>query len=409
MENTREWDLARLQRLISDEIEESLTIEYKSAAALEKSDGKRKELTKDVSAMANSAGGVIIYGIKEFDEKEKRHLPERIDPIDRTIISKEWLEQVIGNIQPRIPNFRIFPIPAIEERPTTKVVYVVEIEPSVTPHQATDKRYYRRYNFENQVMADYEINDIRNRRFDVETLVNFEIEIEQGNIILFIVENTGSVAATEVAFSFSSEPAWGDHPKPPVFEKGIAFFPPGRKYSFFYREFIGLLDDESVPSSFNVNVSYFHPRVGRRIEDVFVVDFSDFSRSLVVKTELEEVAEKVIKELRDLTSQLKNIHKDLGELLNIAGPSGLQLSNSTLRNLQHIVNHETHQEKLDPELYPLNANVFREVLGINPDLAFRIAHYFRWPEDKVLRDIEGMTEEIYGKLELLFQLETHDE
>jgi hypothetical protein len=34
-------------------------------------------------------GGTIIYGIKEFDDIDKRHLPEKIDPINRTDISKE--------------------------------------------------------------------------------------------------------------------------------------------------------------------------------------------------------------------------------------------------------------------------------------------------------------------------------
>jgi len=42
--------------------------------------------------MANSAGGIIIYGIKEYDEADKRHLPEKIDPIQQNVFSKEWLE-----------------------------------------------------------------------------------------------------------------------------------------------------------------------------------------------------------------------------------------------------------------------------------------------------------------------------
>ncbi len=106
----KEWNEAALQQYIDDEIEESLTLEYKAADALEKTDGKKKEITKDVSAMANSAGGVIIYGIAEYTNPDKRHLPEKISPIKRKDFSKETLEQVINNIHPRINDLVIYPV-----------------------------------------------------------------------------------------------------------------------------------------------------------------------------------------------------------------------------------------------------------------------------------------------------------
>src|SRR5688572_4036475 len=97
---TETWDEARLMQYITDGIEESLNLDYKAAASLSRDDKKKIEITKDVSAMANSAGGVIIYGISEFQDKARSHLPEKLDPVDRTLISKEWLEQVISNIRP---------------------------------------------------------------------------------------------------------------------------------------------------------------------------------------------------------------------------------------------------------------------------------------------------------------------
>jgi predicted HTH transcriptional regulator len=136
-----QWDVKTLQSYIDNQIEESLNLDYKAADALQKSDGKKKEISKDVSAMANAAGGLIIYGIKEFDDSAKRHRPEKIDPINRTEISKEWLEQVINsNIQPRIEGLVITPI-TIDETAAT-VAYVVEVPQSATAHQASDKRYY---------------------------------------------------------------------------------------------------------------------------------------------------------------------------------------------------------------------------------------------------------------------------
>src|SRR5688572_16057645 len=105
-----EWTQTRLEQYIADGIQESLNLEYKSAAALEKTDSKRAEITKDVAAMANSDGGIVIYGIKEYDDENLRHLPERLDPVNRTQVSKEALEQVIMTIRPKIDGLIIYPI-----------------------------------------------------------------------------------------------------------------------------------------------------------------------------------------------------------------------------------------------------------------------------------------------------------
>ena len=136
-----DWDQAKIQQYIIDGIEESLTIEYKAAGAIGKSDSKKKEITKDVSAKANSAGGKIFYGVKEFDDSEKKHLPEKIDGLDRSEYSKEWLEQVINNIQPRIDGLIIHPVPL--DSGDNQVAFVVDIPQSTTAHQAKDLRYYK--------------------------------------------------------------------------------------------------------------------------------------------------------------------------------------------------------------------------------------------------------------------------
>lgn len=164
-----------LEQLIHNKIEESANLEYKGGDALDNTDSKKKEIAKDVSAMANSAGGVIIYGIKEFDEKDKKHLPERISPIDRSNISKEWLEQVIlGSISPKIDNLTIHVVPIDGDN---MVCYIVEVPQSVTAHQnSKDYKYYRRRNFLCEPMLDYEIRDIMNRAKYPIIELSFEIE-----------------------------------------------------------------------------------------------------------------------------------------------------------------------------------------------------------------------------------------
>jgi len=160
--------------LLLNQIEESQHLEYKSADALNNTDSNKKEISKDISAMANADGGVIIYGIKEYDAKEKRHLPEEVTPIDRIKYTKEWLENVIqSNIRPRIEGLIIHPIQLPKNN---EVVYAVEIPQSTTAHQAADFRYYRRYNFQNQPMYDYEIRDVMNRSKHPQIEIEFYIQ-----------------------------------------------------------------------------------------------------------------------------------------------------------------------------------------------------------------------------------------
>ncbi|NCU05391.1 MAG: ATP-binding protein, partial [Chitinophagaceae bacterium] len=167
------WNLQKLNAFIQDQVEENINLDYKAADALQKTAGKKTEISKDVSALANAAGGTIIYGMME--SSDRRHLPEKIDPVNRIEFSKEWLEQVINsNIQPRISGIVITPV-TIDDS-SNKVVYVVDIPQSETAHQAADKRYYKRFNFESVPMDDYEIRDIMNRPKHPDVILHFVIE-----------------------------------------------------------------------------------------------------------------------------------------------------------------------------------------------------------------------------------------
>jgi hypothetical protein len=157
-----EWTKQRLDQMIADNVEENLALDYKRADSLAKTDGKKADVTKDVSSFANSSGGLVIYGIAEFDDAAKRHFPERLDPIRRTEISKEWLDQVIQTIRPRIEGVAIHPVPISDL--DHSVCYVVEVPQSHTAHMARDHRYYKRHNFNALPMEDYEVRDVMNRR-----------------------------------------------------------------------------------------------------------------------------------------------------------------------------------------------------------------------------------------------------
>ena len=194
----KNWTESRLQNFITSGIEESLTLEYKSAEALDRNETKKKEITKDVSAMANSAGGILIYGISEYSQIDKRHLPERITPVNRTEFPREWVEQIIQAIRPRIDGISIYSVNLISGE--NDVAYIIEIPQSHTAHQASDNRYYKRFNFQSVPMEDYEVRDVMFREQTPDVTINLLVEIKEDEQNLIIrARNSGSAFAQYVA------------------------------------------------------------------------------------------------------------------------------------------------------------------------------------------------------------------
>lgn len=172
------FDIDYLNQLIANGVEEDSELEYKAAAALQRDDKKITEATKDVSAFANSNGGVLIYGISE--DRTNRHLPGNIDPVDRKVITKEWLEQILNaRIRPRIHGIKIHVV-TIED---DKVVYILEIPKGETAHQANDKLYYRRHNFSVESMFDSEIRDVMDRQKAPQIKIHIDVT-KKPNILI---------------------------------------------------------------------------------------------------------------------------------------------------------------------------------------------------------------------------------
>src|SRR6266853_1123122 len=196
LDRSPQWVEADLRRLIIDQVQESVGLDYKAAGALGKQDQNKREIGRDVSAFANSAGGVIVYGMTE-----NGHVPTAIDPIASAAFSKEWLENVIiSNIQPRVDGSHINPV-LLAGNPLGRVVYVVTIPQSYTAHQASDNRYYKRFNFQSVPMEHYEVQDTMNRAKTPIIAVRIKCQTERRDhdlhrySLLVFLDNKGSVGA----------------------------------------------------------------------------------------------------------------------------------------------------------------------------------------------------------------------
>ena len=160
-----DWSGERLRRMLKDRVPENLHLDYKAKGSLL---GKKKgdDISKDVTALLNSDGGVLIYGVPE--QKDETGVPIPSDSKQQEIgfkkgeINKEQIEDLItSNISPR-PGPDHFQITEINLDPNS--VFVVEVQVGTGGvWQAKDKRYYRRFNYKSEPMDHYELEMVRNR------------------------------------------------------------------------------------------------------------------------------------------------------------------------------------------------------------------------------------------------------
>ncbi|MEH2457762.1 AlbA family DNA-binding domain-containing protein [Nostoc sp.] len=174
MKDPWDWEEEDIELLIQSGVKESLTLDYKRCESLDKHNpNRKKDLSKDVSAFANSAGGVIVYGVIETN-----HLPTGIDSgYDPKDITREWLEQVINStIQRRIDDVKIKQI-ELKKSNSGRVIYVVSIPQSKrAPHMAEDHIFYKRFNYQSIPMEEYEVRDVANRSEAPDLSLQFSLE-----------------------------------------------------------------------------------------------------------------------------------------------------------------------------------------------------------------------------------------
>lgn len=396
--NMHPTTLAEIQALVDSQESESLHLEFKSSTAL--TNGKHDEISKDISAFANSDGGLIIYGIVEASHVAQ-HIDEGLSNDKRN--HKEWLEnKVTSNVSPKLPGLRISEI----ELENGNFIYAMSVPASDRgPHQdRPSHRYYKRHNFKCEPMEDYEIRDVRNRVKVLPPLLSVRIDVVQGSMLQFCVENIGDLAASDVTFTFSTPLKW-KHVEPKALSEGIKVLPPHRRLAFFYGSGIQLGSGELV-QHFSVDASYFHPTAGKRLTEQFEIDLESLMHTLNEYTDLERHAQTLEKTLKETTRSLEKIAKSLSHLETIAGPSGLDFSYSTRKTLYEIMGAAPSvMRRLDPRR--CTWELFQEILDLDENMAIRLKGFFAWPKEEKLSSLEGMTDKLFKNLQTHFDIESY--
>jgi predicted HTH transcriptional regulator len=150
MKPVREWDESYVLNLPPGEHD---WVEFKAAPLLDlklsgvKEGEIRKQLSKHVSAFANSGGGTIVFGVEDKPIDGMRHLGIN-GGVSLSVKNgtKEWLEDIIPKlVEFPLASFNVYTIPRIDSSSAIaegKGLIIVDIPSSeVAPHQADDKRY----------------------------------------------------------------------------------------------------------------------------------------------------------------------------------------------------------------------------------------------------------------------------
>jgi hypothetical protein len=143
----KQIDKAVIEALIVNEVAESRTLDYKESLPGGK-DADKKEFLADVSAMANAAGGDIVFGLSERRENGKpTGIPESVAGLGGVNLDAERL-RLEGTLQtglePRINGLQFCTVEGFDNGP----VLVLRVPRSyLAPHmlKTGDSRFYSRH------------------------------------------------------------------------------------------------------------------------------------------------------------------------------------------------------------------------------------------------------------------------
>jgi Schlafen, AlbA_2 len=381
-----------VERLIRHSVAEDVHLEFKQAESLSTGD-PTASVTKLVSGMANSDGGVIIFGITEREGRAAGLMP-----VLRSECSRERLEDLVNGVTPRVAGLTV---DEIEDGAHS--IYVVNIPKSRgIPHQAKDYRYYRRSQTKTVPMADFEIADVRRRVVDRGARVAIDFVVRGGVVFDLVLSKIGTAAAQDVTVLFEPPIQWCDQ-APTALCAPIQSMPVGRKLTFMYGTAPEMLGSGASKASRMVaTIRYRDALDGSSFEEVVELDAEQYRGSQALKTDAESLRDVLREVVGKLSDQLGKVNERLKSLRPLVEPTGLGLSVTALRDMARLLGREW-----EPRCLPtgVDAAVFAEVLGVGFEMGCRLEMYFRHQvhQGKRLDDVEGMTPELLASLHQAFQ------
>jgi len=157
--NKKEITQEDIQKLIEFGVDESLDIEFKRADEIDINNNRNLDkLSIMITSFANTIGGILVFGI---DTKKRR--AKEISWVDGNIITAERIQTALNSrIQKPIAGLEIHSVSFNDNKATSVLLFKIP-ESNKAPHMAYDKRFYKRSDFKEVVMNEYEVRMAYNK------------------------------------------------------------------------------------------------------------------------------------------------------------------------------------------------------------------------------------------------------
>lgn len=149
-------NLDEVRRLISSDVREGAAIEYKQELTIGSS-GERKEALKDLTALGNAGGGVLIYGVSEDPKVDGK--PEEILPLSDRSLPPRLEDIALAGVRPPL----VWQPVSFELEDGSGFVLVANVRRSpLGPYMVEsygDRRYYIRIGSRSVKMTEQQVSD----------------------------------------------------------------------------------------------------------------------------------------------------------------------------------------------------------------------------------------------------------
>ena len=184
-----------LQRLVSDQVQEKDTLEYKSIM-YSNSDEDKREMLRDITSMANYHGGYLIIGIEADDEG----IPIRLEGIEAGNHVERITSSYLDNVDKRIVGLDIDDVQLASDR----VVVIVFIPESMNaPHMIVFKglnQFWKRHGRQKERMIVDEIGEAFEKRLSNLNRLDRFLFTRKAEVLESIGDNTYMVISASPAY-----------------------------------------------------------------------------------------------------------------------------------------------------------------------------------------------------------------
>jgi hypothetical protein len=200
------WSEESLKQLLGQP--ESLRLEFKSGQIFDTSKDLAGALSREISGFANTEGGRLILGVAEERQQSVR-VASHIDGVSAIDWPPHKLQQLLeSNLHPPLIGLRVHSVP-LSEFAGARVAFVIEVPQGHTAHQAKDRLYYGRSEYEVKPLHDVDIRLRMNRGSSRQGAV-----VARLRVIRTAAEVTESLIAQHRSNLESIAQGIGEHPSP---------------------------------------------------------------------------------------------------------------------------------------------------------------------------------------------------